>query len=391
MLSIKYEFTLKEGILLHHTKSISLGLCLLLTLSACGSTASSSAAPVTSSTPTAAISTESTEEAKTSNITADAEFSTDLFAMDTYMTLKAYGSGAQSALNDISSMISTLDSQLSVTNTESEIYQLNHAEGQEVSLSDTTADLIEKALTLGSTTNGALELTSYPLSLAWGFTTGDYQIPDQETIDGLLPLVDDSAIALDGTSATLPSGAQLDLGAVAKGYAADRAAELLQDAGVTSALLNLGSSTIRAVGSKPDGSPWRIALQDPNDTSAYAGVVSATDLAIDTSGGYERYFEGDDGEIYWHILDPDTGYPAKSGLISVTVLSDSALTGDGLSTALFVMGLDDAIDYWRTNGGFDFIFITDQNEIYVSQGAESLFQPLGSYENAEIHVVMEAS
>ncbi len=384
---MKYQFTLKEGILLHHTKSISLGLCLLLTLSACGSTASSSAAPVTS---TAAVSAES-EPTTTSSVAADAEFSTDLFAMDTYMTMKAYGPGAQSALNDISSMISDLDSRLSVTNTESEIYQLNHAEGKSVPLSDATADLLRKALALGDTTGGALELTSYPLSLAWGFTTGDYQIPDQEAIDGLLPLVDDSAITLDGTSATLPTGAQLDLGAVAKGYAGDRAAELLKDAGVTSALLNLGSSTIRAIGSKPDGSPWRIALQDPNDTSAYAGVVSATDLSIDTSGGYERYFEGDDGEIYWHILDPGTGYPAKNGLISVTVLSDSALTGDGLSTALFVMGLSDAMDYWRENGGFEFIFITDQNEIYVSQGAESLFQPLGSYETAEIHVVTEAS
>lgn len=311
--------------------------------------------------------------------------------MDTYMTMKAYGPGAQSALNDISSMISDLDSRLSVTNTESEIYQLNHAEGKSVPLSDTTADLLTKALALGGTTGGALELTSYPLSLAWGFTTGDYQIPDQETIDGLLPLVDDSAITLDGNAATLPTGAQLDLGAVAKGYAGDRAAEILQDAGVTSALLNLGSSTIRAIGSKPDGSPWRIALQDPNDTSAYAGVVSATDLSIDTSGGYERYFEGDDGEIYWHILDPDTGYPAKNGLISVTVLSGSALTGDGLSTALFVMGLSDAIDYWQENGGFEFIFITDQNEIYVSKGAQNLFQPLGGYENAEIHVVTEAS
>ena len=384
---MKYQFTLKEGILLHHTKSISLGLCLLLTLSACGSTASSSAAPVTS---TAAVSAES-EPTTTSSVAADAEFSTDLFAMDTYMTMEAYGPGAQSALNDISSMISDLDSRLSVTNTESEIYQLNHAEGKSVPLSDATADLLRKALALGDTTGGALELTSYPLSLAWGFTTGDYQIPDQEAIDGLLPLVDDSAITLDGTSATLPTGAQLDLGAVAKGYAGDRAAELLKAAGVTSALLNLGSSTIRAIGSKPDGSPWRIALQDPNDTSAYAGVVSATDLSIDTSGGYERYFEGDDGEIYWHILDPGTGYPAKNGLISVTVLSDSALTGDGLSTALFVMGLDHAIDYWRENGGFEFIFITDQNEIYVSQGAESLFQPLGSYETAEIHVVTEAS
>ena len=375
---------------MHHKTFISLGLCLLFTLSACGNPAASSA-PVESTAPTASISAESSMETANSNVASDAEFTADLFAMDTYMTMKAYGPGAETALNDISSMISDLDSCLSVTNSDSEIYRLNHAEGQPVSLSDDAADLLSKALALGGTTNGALELTSYPLSLAWGFTTGDYQIPDQATLEGILPLVDDSAVTLDSNTATLPSGAQLDLGAVAKGYAGDRAAEILQDAGVTSALLNLGSSTIRAIGSKPDGSPWRIAIQDPNDSSAYAGVVSATDLAIDTSGGYERYFEGDDGEIYWHILDPHTGYPAKSGLISVTVLSDSALTGDGLSTALFVMGLEDAMDYWRTNGGFEFIFITDQNEIYVSQGAQDLFQPLGNYENAEIHVVTEAA
>lgn len=361
----------------------------MLTLSACGTPAASSPAPAKTAAPSAAVSSEFSAE----SVQADAasEFTSELFAMDTYMTMKAYGPGAESALSDISSMISDLDSHLSVTNSGSEIYQLNHANGQPVTLSDTTADLLSKALALGGTTGGALELTSYPLSLAWGFTTGEYQIPDQETIDGILPLVDDSAITLEGNSATLPADAQLDLGAVAKGYAGDRAAAILQESGVTSALLNLGSSTIRAIGAKPDGSSWRIAIQDPNDTSAYAGVVSVTDMAIDTSGGYERYFEGDDGEIYWHILDTDTGYPAKSGLISVTVLSDSALTGDGLSTALFVMGLDDAIDYWRENGGFEFILITDDNEIYVSQGAQDLFQPLGDYENAELHVVTEAS
>ncbi len=375
---------------MHHTKSISLGLCLLLSLSACGSPAASSAATAEAA-PSAVISTESNAETINSNVAADAEFTSELFAMDTYMTMKAYGPGAETALSDISSMIAQLDAHLSVTNSESEIYRLNHAEDQPVSLSDTTADLLKKALALGGTTNGALQLTSYPLSLAWGFTTGDYQIPDEKTIDSILPLVDDSAVTLSGNTASLPSGAQLDLGAVAKGYAGDQAAEILQNSGVTSALLNLGSSTIRAIGAKPDGSPWRIAIQDPIDSSAYAGVVSATDLAIDTSGGYERYFEGDDGEIYWHILNPHTGYPAKSGLISVTVLSDSALTGDGLSTALFVMGLEDAMDYWRTQGGFEFILITDENEIYVSQGAEDLFQPLGSYENAEIHVVTEAS
>ena len=361
----------------------------MLTLSACGGQSGAGAAPAVSPSPAAAVEASESAVQVSAAITAgeDGSYSADLFAMDTYMTMKAYGSGAEQALTDISSMISDLDARLSVTNSDSEIYQLNHAQGKEVTLSGTTADLLTKALALGSTTGGALELTSYPLSLAWGFTTGDYHIPDQATIDSILPLVDDSAVTLTGTTASLPADAQLDLGAVAKGYAGDQAAEILQDAGVSSALLNLGSSTIRAIGTKPDGSPWRIAIQDPNDSSAYAGVVSATDLAIDTSGGYERYFEGDDGEIYWHILNPHTGYPAKSGLISVTVLSDSALTGDGLSTALFVMGLDDAIAYWRQQQNFEFILMTDQNEIYVSQGAEALFQPLGSYENATIHVV----
>ena len=378
---------------MNHKKTVSLGLCLMLTLSACGGQSGAGAAPAVSPSPAAAVEASESAVQVSAAITAgeDGSYSADLFAMDTYMTMKAYGSGAEQALTDISSMISDLDARLSVTNSDSEIYQLNHAQGKEVTLSGTTADLLTKALALGSTTGGALELTSYPLSLAWGFTTGDYQIPDQATIDSILPLVDDSAVTLTGTTASLPADAQLDLGAVAKGYAGDQAAEILQDAGVSSALLNLGSSTIRAIGTKPDGSPWRIAIQDPNDSSAYAGVVSATDLAIDTSGGYERYFEGDDGEIYWHILNPHTGYPAKSGLISVTVLSDSALTGDGLSTALFVMGLDDAIAYWRQQQNFEFILMTDQNEIYVSQGAEALFQPLGSYENAQIHVVTEAS
>lgn len=328
------------------------------------------------------------EEALTT-ITAgeDGSYTADLFAMDTFMSMKAYGDSAQQTLGEISAMIQTLDTTLSVTDELSDLYAANHAEGAAVTISDTTADILEKALALQKTTDGALEFTSYPLSLAWGFTTGEYQIPGQGTLDALLPLVDDSKITLDGNSLTLPIGAQLDFGAVAKGYAGDRAREMLTGAGISSALLSLGGSTIVALGEKSDGSSWNIAIQDPEDTEAYAGVVSVKDTAVNTSGGYERYFVGDDGETYWHIIDPDTGYPAKSGLISVTVLSDSALTGDGLSTALFVMGKDEAISYWRENGGFEFVLITEDGELYVSQGAESAFTPMGSYENADIHVV----
>lgn len=372
-----YEIDRKKVPHLNRTATVSLALCLALQLTACASAVST--APVTAS----------TADSSPETVSTDTEYSSELFAMDTYMTFKAYGTGAEAALQDISSMITGLDQQLSVTNSESEIYRLNHAGGQPVTLSEDTGALLKRALALGKSTGGALALTSYPLSLAWGFTTGEYQIPGQSELDKLLPLVDDSKITLDGTTAALPEGAELDLGSVAKGYAGDQAAALLEDAGITSALLNLGSSTIRAIGAKPDGSAWRIAIQDPNDTASYAGVVSVTDCAIDTSGGYERYFEGDDGEIYWHILNPETGYPAKGGLTSVTILSDSALTGDGLSTALFVMGLDKAISYWQENGGFDFILLTEDGEIYLTEAAQDCFSPLGSYENAAIHIVTQ--
>ncbi len=130
-------------------------------------------------------------------------------------------------------------------------------------------------------------------------------------------------------------------------------------------------------------------MQDPKDTDAYAGILTVEDCAIDTSGGYERYFVGDDGETYWHILDPATGYPAKAGLISVTVLTDESFYGACLSTAMFVMGADAAIDYWRAHGDFEFVLITDDDVIYVSQGAADLFTPVGNYADAELRVVYD--
>ena len=147
-----------------------------------------------------------------------------------------------------------------------------------------------------------------------------------------------------------------------------------------------GSSTIRAIGSKPDGSAWRIAIQDPNDSSAYAGVVSATDLAIDTSGGYERYFEAD-GEIYWHIIDPSTGYPAKNGVVSATVVGDSGMVCDALSTTLFILGPDKAAEFWRAHGGFEYLLITDQDEVILTPGLKDCFSLYGDWTGHALTVV----
>jgi thiamine biosynthesis lipoprotein len=278
-----------------------------------------------------------------------------------------------------------LDSLLSVTEEESEVYAINHSGGTPTAVSQDTEEVLKKALELGATTGGALAVTMYPVSRAWGFTTGEYQVPSETELETLLSHVDDSQVTVEDGTVTIPAEAEVDLGAVAKGYAGDLTAALLKEAGVTSALLNLGSSTIRTIGTKPDGSNWRIAIQDPQDSEGYAGVVELGEGAVDTSGGYQRYFTGEDGTVYWHILDPSTGCPAKNGLISVTVVSQDAFTGDGLSTALFVMGLDKAIDYWRQQGDFEFVLIGDDGALYVSEGVR--FTPMGSYENAEITVV----
>ncbi len=330
------------------------------------------------------VSSEAEETAETLEATAE------VFAMDTYISLKAYGSRGEEALDAVSTMISDLDARLSVTDTSSEIYAINAAAGTPVTVSDTTISLIQRSVEFGSTVSGALDITIYPISRTWGFTTGVYQVPTAESIVELLQYVNDDAVVVDAEASTVlvPENTEVDLGAVVKGYAGDQAVEILKEYGVTSALLNLGGSTIRALGAKPDGSSWRIAIQDPNDESGatYAGVLTVTDCAIDTSGGYERYFE-EDGVTYWHIIDPSTGYPAKSGLISVTILSADSFSGDCLSTACFVMGLEDTISYWRTYGDFEFVLITEENVIYVSEGAEELFTPVNDFENAELIVV----
>ncbi len=362
-----------------------LALCLLL--SGCASGVSSNASGGQAE-PVEAVS-EDFAPSDTQEVAADAAFDAQVFAMDTYMELTAYGPNGQQALSEVSGLLQQLDGLLSVTEESSEIYALNHSQGQAVSVSPQTYTLLEKSLALSASVGEALDMTIYPVSRAWGFTTGEYQIPSKEELDQLLAFVDDRQVQLDPASQTvqLPLSAELDMGAVAKGYAGDLSAALLKERGVESALLNLGSSTIRTVGVKPDGSNWRIAIQDPQDTSALAGVLEIGEGAIDTTGGYERFFEGEDGEIYWHILDPKTGTPAKNGLISVTVLSEEAFLGDGLSTALFVMGLEDAVAYWRAEGGFEFVLIAEDGSLYVSEGAAEQFTPIGAYENAELTVV----
>lgn len=296
---------------------------------------------------------------------------TSLFAMNTYMTFTAYGDNAKETLDRSVKKIEYLESLWSVTDEESEIYRANHSQGEPVKVSRETADLLSFTLDMAGEMDGALDPTIYPVLTAWGFTTDTKQVPSQEEIEELLPLVDYRKISLEGDLLTVPAGMNMDLGAVGKGCAADLVTEELREQGVESALISLGGN-IQAVGDRPDESLWRIGLSDP-EGEGNIGVLEISDEAVVTSGSSENYFEDEDGNIYWHILDPATGYPASEELKSVTVISREGRRSDALSTGLFVMGAREAQDYWRENGGFEMILLTSRGEIILTEGIEEKF------------------
>ena len=303
---------------------------------------------------------------------------TGFFSMDTYMEITAYGRNAEAAIASCKDEIYLLEALLSATDDSSDIGRINAAGVTDVS-SD-TAEIIRYAKLIGEETGGALDITVYPVLKAWGFTTGDHRVPDGETLNALLQKVDFTQIQIEGSTlptVTVPSGVQLDLGSLAKGYASDKAAEILRENGTTSALINLGGN-IMTIGSNPNGSPWRIGIRNPFSLDENIGVIEVSDKAVVTSGSYERCFTAEDGKIYHHIIDPATGCPADKGLVSVTVVGDSGLMCDALSTALFVMGTESAIEFHREKGGFDLILVTESEEIFITEGIADTFTNLSA-------------
>ena len=214
---------------------------------------------------------------------------------------------------------------------------------------------------------------------AWGFTTEERHVPAPDALAAAMALVDSEELSVDteASAASLArAGMEVDLGAVAKGFAAREAEAAIRDAGGTSAMLDLGGN-VTVIGTKEDGSPWRVAVKDPRDTGSYLCVLALTDVTLSTSGGYERYFE-EDGVRYHHIIDPETGYPADSGLLSVTVVSADHLLADALSTALFVAGPEEALDFWRSRDDFELVLCTGQGELLVTEGLEDVFTFAGA-------------
>ena len=291
-----------------------------------------------------------------------------LTAMDTVMSLTAYGQNRDGALEMSVAEIQRLDDLLSIGNENSDISRLNREKN--AVLSPDTWSLLSQALDLAQDTQGVFDPTVYPLVKLWGFYDKDYHVPTRQELSQALALVDYRKVSLsqDSYGASLGKGQQIDLGGIGKGFASQRVTELLRDAGVTSAMVSLGGN-IQCLGAKPDGSPWNIGIRDPFGEELYA-TVRVTDKAVITSGGYERYFEDPETHnIYRHILDPRTGFPAEKGLSSVSIVTSDGTLGDGLSTALYIMGLEDATAYWQAHReAFEAVFITDSGNLYATEG-----------------------
>lgn len=319
--------------------------------------------------------------AKENETVAEKQF----YAINTYISLTAYGSEAEAALSGAEEQIRELEDLWSVTEEQSEIYRLNHHQENSMTVSTETADMISYALDMAKQTDGTLEPTIYPVLCEWGFTTKEHNVPSAEEIEQCLKYVGYEKVALSGTEIEMPEGVWLDMGAVAKGYIGDLVIHQMKEQGISSAMLSLGGN-IQVIGTKPDGSLWRVGLRDPFGQSSF-GILEVSDCAVITSGGYQNNFTDEAGNVYHHIIDPATGKPAENGLASVTVTGKEGRMCDALSTALFVMGTEKAICYWQEHGDFEMVLVDTDGGVYITEGIEKQFSLTEEYASASLEVV----
>lgn len=313
------------------------------------------------------------------------EATAQIFAMDTVMEVAAYGEHAEQAVKSTEKRIEELENRLSRTKADSLVSGLNR-DGSIRHLTYDYWNLIARAKEYRDATNGAFDITIAPVMDAWGFTGDSFRVPERSELDELLKHVNSDEIQIQeepAHSVTLGEGQAIDLGGIAKGYTSDLVEQTFRANGIESGKISLGGNVF-VLGGKPDGSDWRVGIKDPRDESGLAAILPLRDAYAITSGGYERYFE-ENGKTYHHIIDPTTGYPADSGLLSVTVVAadngpDWAGAGNGamcdaFSTALFVMGEEKALDFWR-NGGYDFdlVLVTEDGRVVITAGLADRFE-----------------
>ena len=298
------------------------------------------------------------------------------------MKVQCYGKNPEAANDLAQKKIGELNVLISVTNPQSEIYKINNSTSFPVNVSDDTISVIKDSLKIAKMTNGAFNPVLYPITKAWGFTTKQYRVPSDSEIAELLKLTDFNNVQIKGNDVYLKPGMLFDLGGIGKGWAGDEAIKILRQNGVKSAILDLGGN-VQTIGSKPDGTAWQVGLQNPWGDGAVAAIKIKNEAMI-TSGGYVRYFTGDDGKKYVHIMDGITGRPVENDVVSTTIITEFGTYADGLSTATYVLGKNRSIDLWKNNKNFEMILLSPDKSISYTKGLEGKIELLYDFTSVEV-------
>lgn len=314
-----------------------------------------------------------------------APYDKSIFALDTFINLRLYSDDAENCAELASERITELENILSVTNENSDVSLLNENRGEPVEVDNDTFKVINTAIDVSSITDGALDISVYPIVKLWGFTTDEHKVPSRSDIEKELKKVDYTKIIADENDHTvqLAEDMQIDLGAVAKGYISEDVKNLLKENGIESAVLSFGGN-IQTIGTK-NGELWKVGVKYPFTEDSFA-ILSVEETAVVTSATDQRYFE-EDGKRYHHIIDPKSGYPVDNGTFSTTVVCESGARADALSTSIFVMGIDNAKELYKNSDDFEFIILDEEDNVYVTSGLKDKFKLTDSYDYLNVEYV----
>lgn len=301
------------------------------------------------------------------------------FLMGTYVQVKIYNEGKEDVLKKAFDRIGVLDREITVNEKGSEVDEINEQAGiKPVKVSSDVYELIKAAVNYTEDSNGGFDLAIGPITQLWHIGFDDARKPEQSEIDQELKKVDYKKVVLNDKDQTVyleEKGMSLDLGAIAKGYITDEVVDVLKENGVTSAIVDLGGN-VYVLGDNPrsDSGKWKIGIQDPNEArNTVVGTVEEKNKSLVTSGIYERYLKVGDN-VFHHLFNAKTGYPFDNEIAGVTIVSDTSIAGDALSTAVFSKGVKEGMAYVDSLDGVDAIFITKDDSIYISKGLQGNFK-----------------
>lgn len=303
---------------------------------------------------------------------------TELF-MGTSIKVNIYNTSDNEILDKVFERVKEIEELVSINKDGTEIDNLNESAGNTgVKLSEDSINIIKKGIYYSSMSNGGYDISIGPLVKLWNIGFEGAKVPTSKEIDDVLDDINYKNIHIDGNTVMLEKeDMMLDLGSIAKGYAADEIAKILSENKIEKAIIDLGGN-IYVLGEKEKNTPWKVGVQNPFSTRGdVIGTVKSSNKSIVTTGIYERYI--DDGENkYHHVLDPKTGYPYETSIAGVTIIADKSIDADAISTMVFTMGIEEGIEFIEKEQGIDAIFITNEREVYTTSGVKDNFELVNS-------------